>query len=175
MNLALILHCQSSQIQTGLFFQAQFSLKLALNSLHFKQWALSSNTKGERTDLLLYPKPQLWSGKRRAERECLLDLQWKVNEQRRLSQAFLFLASQQQWSRFYFFFSVNLLKRMEEEEEEEGTCMEGKNCDGNQPRAHCHSLEVFIFNRFTLFLGHQRIYWKRTRVTQQVFMRLLLH
>lgn len=38
-------------------------INLALTSLLVKQWALSSNTKGERTDLLLYPKPQLWSGK----------------------------------------------------------------------------------------------------------------
>lgn len=33
----------------------------------------------------------------------------------------------------------------------------------------CHSLEVFIPNRFKLFLGHQRIYWKRTSVMQQDF------
>lgn len=59
-------------------------------------------------------------------REFLLDLQWKVNEQRCLSQAFfflsLFMAGQQRWPPFFFFLpfflsAVNLLKGIEDEEE----------------------------------------------------------
>lgn len=42
-------------------------------------------------------------------RECLLDLQWKVNEQRSWAKLFLFMTSQQQWP-FFFLFVVNLLK-----------------------------------------------------------------
>lgn len=73
---------------------------------------------------------------------------------------------------FFFFFFLTASIRMDGSR---GDLYGGKNCDGNLPLAHCHSLEVFIPNRFKLFLGHQRIYWKRTAVTQQVFMRFLLH
>lgn len=41
-------------------------------------------------------------------RECLLDLQWKVNEQRSGAKLFLFMAGQQQWPPFSFFFSFFL-------------------------------------------------------------------
>lgn len=36
-------------------------------------------------------------------RECLLDLQWKVNEQRSWAKLFLFMAGQQQWPPFFSF------------------------------------------------------------------------
>ena len=122
-------------------------------------------------------------------RECLLDLQWKVNEQRSWAKFFLFLASQQQWPFFFFLCGASIRmdgRRRRRRRRSRGRwrepVREGKNCDGNSPRAHCHSLEVLIPNRFKLFLGHFKEYTGKEHVLRNrffffffFFTRFLLH
>lgn len=117
-------------------------------------------------------------------RECLLDLQWKMNEQRSRAKLLLFLffyifsplfdqpAAMAPFIFFSFFlsffsFAVNLLERIGRR---------GDLCRREElwwKAATSHSLEVLIPSKFKLFLGHQRKYWKKkpkngARVMQQV-------
>lgn len=61
----------------------------ALCSLPFKQWALSSNTKEKGQTCCCIQSHSCGQGKG-GLRECLLDLQWKVNEQRSWAKLFFF-------------------------------------------------------------------------------------
>lgn len=126
-----------------------FPLNCLKSFLPFKQWALSSNTKEKGQTRCCIQSHSCGQGKRRAKRMPVgfaMESEWTKT----LSQASLFLASRQQWP--FFFFSSSLSPRLSERmEEEEETCMVGKNCDGNSPRAHRHSLEGFIPNRFRSF------------------------
>lgn len=135
-------------------FQAGFSS----NSGHYLQ-----TQKEKRQTCCCSQSHSCGQGKREL-RECLLDLQWKVNEERSWAKLFLFLTSQQQWPFFPF-------------------CGESIRMDGRRRRGDLYRREELWWKlamstlpftgsphscKFELFLGHQRIYWKRTCVMQQV-------
>ena len=116
-------------------------------------------------------------GKRRAERMPVgfaMESEWT----KKLSQAFSFFGQPAAMALFFFFFLCGASIRMDgrrrrrrrrsRRRRREPVC-EGKNCDGNSPRAHCHSLEVLIPNRFKLFLGHFKEYTGKEHVLRNRF------
>lgn len=141
----------------------------------FKQWTLSSNTKEKGQSRGCSQSHSCGQGESRDERMPVgfaMESEWT----KKLSQAFSLHGRPAAVAPFYFFpflSAANLLKRIEDEEE---TCFKKEELRWKQAtRARCYPLQVFIPSEFKLFLGHQRINWKRNMCYATAFMRFLLH